>query len=235
MDFADVDVWIFDLDNTLYPPGMALFPQIEARMTDYVMRVLSVERDAADLMRRDWWMRHGTTLAGLMAEHAIDPIAYLDEVHDIDFSPVLPAPDLAAAIAALPGRKLVHTNADAVYAGKVLRARELTGGSAPLFEAIFGIAETGFHPKPDPRAFAAVIEQSGIDPARAAFFEDDPRNLLVPHGLGMRTVLVGPGRHGPNDTVPPGEIGAHVQHRADDLAAFLRRIALAAPNGQNSG
>ena len=87
MDFAHVDTWIFDLDNTLYPPEMALFPQIEARMTDYVMRTLSVERDAADRMRRDWWMRHGTTLAGLMAEHAVDPLAYLDDVHDIDFAP----------------------------------------------------------------------------------------------------------------------------------------------------
>lgn len=239
MDFADVDVWIFDLDNTLYPPSMALFPQIEARMTDYVMRTLSVGRDAADLLRRDWWMRHGTTLAGLMAEYAIDPIAYLDEVHDIDFSPIVPAPDLAAAIAALPGRKLVHTNADAAYAVKVLRARGLglaaTNAPTPLFEAIYGIAETGFHPKPDPRAFDAVIECTGIDPAAAAFFEDDPRNLLVPHRLGMRTVLVGPGRHGPNDAIAPEEIGPHVQHRTDDLAAFLRRIALGANSRQNGG
>ena len=235
MDFAHVEVWIFDLDNTLYPPSMALFPQIEARMTDYVMRTLAVERDAADLLRRDWWMRHGTTLAGLIAEHAIDPAAYLDEVHDIDFGPVAAAPDLAAAIAALPGRKLVHTNADAAYATKVLRARGLgpAGADAPLFEAIYGIAETGFHPKPDPRAFQAVIGQAGIDPARAAFFEDDPRNLLVPHDLGMRTVLVGPGRHGPNDAPPAAGIGAHVQHRTDDLAAFLRRIASGAISGQN--
>ena len=51
MDFTLVDTWIFDLDNTLYPPDMALFPQIEQRMTDYVMRTLAVERDAADQMR----------------------------------------------------------------------------------------------------------------------------------------------------------------------------------------
>ena len=228
MDFAHVDTWIFDLDNTLYPPEMALFPQIEQRMTDYVMRTLSVERGAADGMRRDWWMRHGTTLAGLMADHAIDPLAYLDDVHDIDFAPLRPAPDLAAAIAALPGRKLVHTNADAAYAGKVLALRGLgvTGQDvpAPIFQAIYGIAETGFHPKPSPQAFHAVIQAAAIDPTRAAFFEDDPRNLAVPHQLGMRTVLVGPGRHGPDAMTGP--VPAHVDHHVHDLTAFLRQIAL---------
>lgn len=228
MDFAHVDTWIFDLDNTLYPPDTALFPQIEARMTDYVMRTLAVERDAADQMRRDWWMRHGTTLAGLMAEHAIDPAAYLADVHDIDFAPLLPAPDLAAAIAGLPGRKLVHTNADAAYAAKVLRARGLglVGDDvpAPLFEAIYGIAETHFHPKPSAKAFRIVIEAAQIDPARAAFFEDDPRNLAVPHDLGMRTVLVGPGRHGPD--MMTGAVPDHVDCHIHDLTGFLRQIAL---------
>lgn len=231
MDFAHVDTWIFDLDNTLYPPEMALFPQIESRMTDYVMRVLAVERDAADRMRRDWWARHGTTLAGLMAEHAIDPLAYLDDVHDIDLAPLRPAPDLAAAISALPGRKLVHTNADAAYAAKVLRARGLgtidaplsAPAPAPVFHAIYGIAETHFHPKPAPEAFRLVIEAAGIDPARAAFFEDDPRNLAVPHDLGMRTILVGPGRHGPDAMAGP--VPAHVDHHIHDLTGFLRQIA----------
>lgn len=227
MDFAHVDTWIFDLDNTLYPPEMALFPQIESRMTDYVMRTLAVERDAADQMRRDWWTRHGTTLAGLMAEHAIDPLAYLADVHDIDFAPLLPAPDLAAAIAALPGRKLVHTNGDSAYAQKVLRARGLglvgSDAPAPIFEAIYGIAETHFHPKPREEAFRIVIDAARIDPTRAAFFEDDPRNLAYPHRVGMRTILVGPGRHGPDllDAPVPG----HVDHHIHDLTAFLRRIA----------
>ena len=36
--FAHVETWVFDLDNTLYPPGVRLFDQIEARMTAYVMR-----------------------------------------------------------------------------------------------------------------------------------------------------------------------------------------------------
>lgn len=224
MDFADVDIWIFDLDNTLYPPGMALFPQIETRMTDYVMRLLRIDRPQADRLRRDYWRQHGTTLAGLMAEHAIDPHAYLAEVHDIDFTALSPAPDLARAIVALPGRKLVHTNADSTYARKVLAARGLDG-----FEAVYGVEETGFYPKPHPEAFATVIDRAGIDPRRAAFFEDDPRNLEVPHRLGMRTVLVGPGRVGPDTTYPDVDPGPHVHHRTADLTEFLQWIAATGP------
>lgn len=191
MDFAHVDVWIFDLENTLYPPEMALFPQIEQRMTAYVMRLLRVEHGHADRLRRDYWRRHGTTLAGLMAEHAIDPLAYLAEVHDIDFAGLAAAPDLAAR-------------------------------GLDLFEAIYGVEETGFHPKPQRASFDAVIAQAGFDPARAAFFEDDPRNLEVPHELGMRTILVGKGRRGPD--AAPGRTD-HVGHRTEDLTGFLQTIA----------
>lgn len=220
MSFAHVDCWIFDLDNTLYDPSMALFAQIEVRMTDYVSRHLGVSADEAARLRDEYWRRHGTTLAGLMAEHGIEPGPYLAEVHDIDFSALQPDPALAEAIRTLPGRKIVHTNADSAYAAQVLDRRGLM-----LFDAIWGVEEVDFHPKPDPRAYDTVLRAEAIDPARAAFFEDDPRNLLVPHDLGMRTVLVGIGRHGPDELQADHPHGDHVQHRTDDLTTFLRGLA----------
>ncbi|NHF74071.1 pyrimidine 5'-nucleotidase [Paracoccus xiamenensis] len=219
MDFSHVTTWIFDLDNTLYPPEAALFGQIEARMVAHVQNLLGVEAAEADRLRAHYWRDYGTTLAGLMAEHKIDPEAYLLDVHDIDFSVLTPDPALADAIAALPGRKIVHTNADAAYAVKVLRARQL-----PVFEAIYGIQEVDFHPKPDARAYAAVIDAHRFDPSAAAMFEDDPRNLEVPAKLGMRTVLVGQGRHGPDELTADFSLGPHVQHRTDDLTGFLRSL-----------
>lgn len=221
MDFTHVDVWIFDLDNTLYPPEMALFPQIEARMTAYVMPVLDCDHARADQLRDEYWRSHGTTLAGLMERHGVDPSDYLADVHDIDFDVLSPAPDLCAAIHALPGRKLIHTNADSTYARKVLAARGLD-----MFTQIFGVEETGYHPKPNRAAFDAVIAQSGIDPRRAAFFEDDPRNLAVPHELGMRTVLVGP-RRGPDvvsDDAAGQKLPAHIDRHTRDLTAFLQSL-----------
>lgn len=209
--FAHVTTWVFDLDNTLYPPHMRLFDQIEVRMTDWVMTALKVDRARADHLRAHYWQTYGTTLAGLMTEHGIDPGPYLTAVHDIDFSVLLPDYRLAQSIAALPGRKIVYTNGCAPYAEKVLARRGLSG----LFDAIYGVEHAEFHPKPEARAFATVFGKDGLDPARAAMFEDDARNLAVPHALGMRTVHVAP------EALP----APHIHDHTDDLGAFLARLA----------
>lgn len=208
--FQHVDTWVFDLDNTLYSPAVRLFDQIDARMTEVVMRVTGGDRVGSDRLRRDYWLTYGTTLAGLMAHHAVDPAAYLVEVHDIDFSVLEPDPALRAAIARLKGRRIVYTNGSAPYAHRVLAARGLDG----LFDAVYGVEDAGYHPKPQPQAYAAIFGRDGLDPARAAMFEDDPRNLKVPHGLGMRTVLV----------TPEAEAHDHIHHHTDDLAGFLARL-----------
>lgn len=221
-DFSGVNCWIFDLDNTLYPAELRLFAQIEARMTAYVQRLLGVDAAEADRLRAHYWREHGTTLAGLMAHHGIDPEAYLAEVHDIDFSILTPEPALAAAIRALPGLKIIHTNADAAYAARVLARRGLD-----VFDMIHGIGEVGYHPKPDPRSFAAVMAAHGLDPARCAMFEDDPRNLEVPFLLGMRTILVGSGRHGPDELAEDHSHGPHVLWQTRDISPFVAELAAA--------
>jgi putative hydrolase of the HAD superfamily len=209
-DFSHVTTWVFDLDNTLYPPHMRLFDQIEVRMTDWVMQALQVDRARADHLRAYYWATYGTTLAGLMTEHGVDPGPYLTEVHDIDFSVLSPDPGLAHSIARLPGRKIVYTNACAPYAEKVLAARGLAG----LFDGIYGVEHAEFHPKPAAQAFATVFGLDGLDPAKGAMFEDDARNLAVPHALGMRTIHV----------APQPEPADHIHHHTDDLAAFLARL-----------
>jgi putative hydrolase of the HAD superfamily len=209
-DFAPVTTWVFDLDNTLYPPSMRLFDQIEVKMTDWVMAALRVDRARADHLRAHYWQTYGTTLAGLKTEHGVDPGPYLTDVHDIDFSILTPEPALADAIAALPGRKIIYTNACVPYAEKVVAARGLGG----LFDAIYGVEDAAFHPKPEARAFAAVFARDGLDPTRAAMFEDDARNLLVPHALGMRTVHVAP------EPAP----APHIHHHSNDLAGFLGQL-----------
>ncbi|MGF6861159.1 putative hydrolase of the HAD superfamily [Rhodobacteraceae bacterium MBR-64] len=209
--FRHVRAWVFDLDNTLYPPEARLFDQIEARMVAFVMRALGLDRASADRLRADYLARYGTTLAGLMAVHGLDPADYLIEVHDIDLSHLAPEPALASAIAALPGRKIVYTNGTRAYATRVLAARGLSGN----FDAVYGVHEAGYLPKPDPRAFQTVFARDGIDASRAAMFEDDPRNLTAPHAMGMRTVHVA-AKPAPAD---------HIHHHTDDLAAFLHRLA----------
>ncbi len=209
--FAHVDAWVFDLDNTLYPPHLRLFDQIEVRMTRYVMDRLGLDRAAADRLRADYWRDHGTTLSGLMREHGLDPRPYLADVHDIDLSILPPDPDLARAIARLPGRRIVYTNGAADYALRVLAARGLGG----LFDAIYGIEAAGFRPKPERAAFETIFAADGLTPARAAMFEDDARNLAAPHAMGLCTVHV----------APAPEPGPHIDHHTDDLTGFLMALA----------
>ena len=208
--FSHVQTWIFDLDNTLYPPSVRLFDQIEVRMTDWVMRALSVPRDEADRLRKHYWATYGTTLAGLMREHDIDPEPYLWDVHDISFDALRPAPALAQAIAALPGRRIVYTNGSAPYAMRVLEAR----GLGAVFHAVYGVEHANFRPKPERSAFESILTRDGRAADSAAMFEDDARNLEAPHAMGMKTVHVA-------DASAPAP---HIHFATDDLAGFLRQL-----------
>lgn len=208
--FSHVDGWVFDLDNTLYPPEARLFDQIESRMTDFVMTALQVSRAEANRLRSRYWADYGTTLAGLMELHDVDPAPYLAEVHEIDLGHLQPDPKLKARIDALPGRRIVYTNGAAPYAERVIEARGLSGA----FDAVYGVEHAGYRPKPERVAFEQVFELDGLDPTRAAMFEDDPRNLSAPYAMGMRTVQVS----------PDPTAADHIHHHTDDLSGFLARV-----------
>ncbi|MCY4337006.1 MAG: pyrimidine 5'-nucleotidase [Litoreibacter sp.] len=209
-EFEHVRSWVFDLDHTLYPPQTRLFDQIEARMVAYVKRALSVDRATADKLRADYWREHGTTLAGLMHHHNVDPEDFIEDVHDIDFSVLSADPDLRARITDLPGRRIIYTNGGADYAERVLEARGLSG----IFDAIYGVEHADWRPKPERAAFERVFARDGLAPERAAMFEDDPRNLKVPHALGMRTIHVAPAPH----------TADHIHHHTHDLSGFLAQV-----------
>jgi putative hydrolase of the HAD superfamily len=209
-NFSHVRAWVFDLDNTLYHPSARLFDQIEVRMTDWVMQSLSVDRPEADRLRRHYWATYGTTLAGLMQEHGVDPAPYLTDVHEISFDALIPDPALARHIRALPGRRIVYTNACVPYAHQVLKAR----GLSDVFDAVYGVENAGFHPKPARIAFETIFAKDGLNPTTAAMFEDDTRNLAAPHEMGMQTVHV----------APEPEALPFIHHHTDDLTAFLGRL-----------
>lgn len=208
--FTHIRHWVFDLDNTLYPPEMRLFDQIDRKMTEYVMDALGVDRTTADHLRHSYWQEYGTTLAGLMRRHSVDPVPYMKAVHDIDFTVLSPDPDLRARILDLPGRRIVYTNGSADYAERVLDARGLSG----VFDAIYGVEHADYRPKPEAEAFARVFGQDGLKPDQAAMFEDDPRNLAVPHALGLRTIHVAP------EPAP----APYIHYHTDCLAGFLKRL-----------
>ncbi len=213
----DVEVWIFDLDNTLYPPHCNLFEQVDRRMAEFISRFLGIDRTAARRLQKRYFREHGTTLNGLMINHGLEPDGYLEYVHDIDVSPVPPSPELDAALARLPGRKIVYTNGSRAHAERVMHRL----GVAARFEDIFDIVAADYRPKPDPAAYRALVARFAIDPVRAVMVEDIPRNLEPAHALGMTTVWV----RRAHAWSTGGEEGAHIHHTTDDLVAWLEAVA----------
>jgi putative hydrolase of the HAD superfamily len=221
---AHVENWIFDLDNTLYPAGSPVWPQIDARITAFVAGLFGVDGMSARALQKYYYQRYGTTLRGLMIEHDLDPKLFLDFAHDIDRSALAADEALAAAISKLPGRRYILTSGSHGHAMKTTAHLKIDH----LFDGVFDIAAGDFIPKPDERTYRRFIERFGVDPARAAMFEDIPRNLEVPHRLGMRTVLVLPRAHHADRDAWEGEGGteSYIDHSTDDLAAFLERLPL---------
>jgi len=180
--------WLFDLDNTLYPPETGLFGAVDARINEFLARHLGLDARAADALRGRYHDEYGITLVGLMEEHGTEPHHYLDFVHAVPVGDFLRADaGLRALVAALPGRCSIFTNGSRRHALAVLAALGLDG----LFSEIFDIVALGFRPKPEPATYRAVLERLGAAPACAVLLDDLERNLAPARDLGMRTVLVG--------------------------------------------
>jgi putative hydrolase of the HAD superfamily len=221
--FTHVETWVFDLDNTLYPHHVNLWQQVDGRIRDFVSNFLKVPPEQAFKIQKDYYKRYGTTMRGMMTEHGVRADDYLAYVHEIDHSPLEPNPEMGAAIAKLPGRKLILTNGSTDHAGKVLERLGIAG----QFEAVFDIIAAELEPKPAPQTYDKFLKLYGVNPAKAAMFEDLSRNLVVPHQLGMTTVLVVP--DGAKEVVREdweleGRDADHVDHVTDDLTGFLAAL-----------
>jgi len=211
-----IDCWIFDLDNSLYPASADLFALIDRRMTAFIERLLGCDRAEAFRVQKGYFRDHGTTLAGLMREHGVDPHDFLGFVHDIDLARISADPRLVAALDRLPGRKLVFTNGDESYARRVLEKLGL--GNA--FDGLHDIHAMDYVPKPDPGAYARMCARWGIDPTHALFVEDMARNLAPAKALGMTTVWIDNGSEQAEAEADP----ALIDYRITDIGDWLTDI-----------
>ena len=184
--FGHITTWVFDLDNTLYPADSGIWPRIDERITLFLVELFGIDGQSARALHKHYYSRHGTTLSGLVQEHADLTERFLEFVHDIDRSGLEPDPALAREIGRLPGRKLIFTNGSRAHA--ILTAEQL--GLEGLFEDAFDIVAASLIPKPSEGAYDLFFERYGVDPKTAAMFEDVTRNLAVPKAKGMTTTLV---------------------------------------------
>jgi putative hydrolase of the HAD superfamily len=220
--FDHVDTWIFDLDNTLYPAHAQLWPQVDQRITLFLAEMFGLDGMSARALQKYYYTRYGTTLKGLMDEHAIEPADFLEFAHQIDLSLLDPDPALGSAIERLPGRKLILTNGSRQHAENV--AGKL--GIRDHFEEIFDIVAADFVPKPEARTYEKFLALHDVDPTRAAMFEDLAKNLIVPHAMGMRTVLVLPLTPDPfrEADEQAAVVAPYIHHSTTDLTGFLSGI-----------
>jgi putative hydrolase of the HAD superfamily len=223
----EVETWVFDLDNTLYPAGSNLFAQVSARIGEFIMQLLDLDAEAARVVQKRLFTTYGTTLRGLMTEYAIDPHGFLAHVHEIDLSVIEPAPALDAALDDLSGRKLVFTNGSVRHAERVLERL----GIARHFEVLFDIAAAEFLPKPDPSGYRKLIQNHGVVPECSAMVEDMARNLRPAAELGMLTLWV----RSPLDWAREGADEPYVHYQTDDLVDWLATHGVKSRDGGASG
>ncbi|WP_010545018.1 pyrimidine 5'-nucleotidase [Sphingomonas elodea] len=207
--------WIFDLDNTLYPASANLFAMIDARIGEYVQRLLHCSAEEAHKVQKAYFHAHGATLYGLIQEHGTDPHDYLDYVHDVDMRVLEANEALVEALARLPGRKLIFTNGDAPYAQKVLDRL----GLGDTFEAIHDIHATSYRPKPEPAAYRGLCDAYALDPRESLFVEDMARNLGPAKAIGMTTVWIDNG----SEQAPDAD-RSFIDYTITDLGAWLHSI-----------
>lgn len=213
---ARVESWIFDLDNSLYPASADLFALIDVRMGEYISRLVGCDAAEARRIQKGYFHEHGTTLAGLMRAHDVDPHDFLDFVHDIDLARLTADPGLIAALDRLPGRKFVFTNGDEAYARRVLDRL----GLANAFDGMHDIHAMNYVPKPHPAGYAQLCERHGIDPERALFADDMARNLVPAKVLGMVTVWVDNGSEQAGEGAAPD----HIDFTTNDIGRWLHEI-----------
>ncbi|MBY5991750.1 pyrimidine 5'-nucleotidase [Ferrimonas balearica] len=202
------NVYLFDLDNTLYSPQSGILDQVGQRMRDYVAREFQLSHDEAHAFCQRYYKRYGGTLRGLQLHHPqVDLEAFSQYAHDVELDNLPRVSELADELAAISKRRILFTNSPRPYAERLLDHL----GLSHCFEGLFSVEQVDYRMKPHPHAFQTICDHFGFEADSAVMFDDQPDNLSTAKTLGMRTVLVN--REDLNDHP--------ACYRTEDLTGFL--------------
>ena len=215
---GEIETWIFDLDNTLYPASCRLFDQVQRRMNEFICARLAVSEAQAAELRRTYFREHGTTMNGLMKVHNIDPHDFLAFVHEVDLACVPPDPALVAALGQLEGRKIVHTNGSVRHAERLLDHL----GLSAAFTGIIDIVAADFEPKPALIGYRLLLRRHSVRPDTALMVEDIARNLAPAAELGMTTAWL----RNRVDWAMAEADSDYIHHVVDELAGRVHALSL---------
>ena len=179
--------WIFDLDNTIYDINLGLFKKISNRITDFIMSKYSLDIDQAKKIQKEYYLKYGLTLRGLIVEKKLEPEEFLDYVHDVEHPELKKNDQLISKIRILEGKKIIFTNATSKHAKKILKILELEHD----FDQIIDIKDLEYIPKPDKRSYKKLLECLNLNKEnlnKTIFVEDTVKNLIPAKELGITTV-----------------------------------------------
>lgn len=210
---GEVETWIFDLDNTLYQTSAAMHGRVDDLLGSFVAEFLNVDRVEARVIQKAYFREFGLTLRGLMVKHGLDPRVYADYMMRADLYDMPPNPALGDAIARLPGRKLIYTNAFANHAEQVLARL----GMAAHFEAVHDIEAADYLPKPAVDAYSELCRRHGVDPEKSVMIDDIAINLEPAASLGMTTVWLRTNAEWSRGLEPAD----YIDHVTDDVVSWI--------------
>ena len=189
-------VLFFDLDDTLYPSAAGLWEAIRQRIDLYMIERMDLPKEIVPELRKELFLKHGTTMRGLEARYHIDEQDFLDYVHDLPLKDYLqPDPMVKSTLEKYPHRKVIFTNADTNHANRVILAL----GLEECFDQIIDIRDIRPFCKPQLEAFNKALHLAGVtDPAGCVMIDDAQRNLQAAHEAGLFTIQIG------ESDCPPG-------------------------------
>ncbi len=213
-----IDTWVFDLDNTLYSAESGIFQQVHELMGKFVSNKLKIDLDSAKKIQKKYFIKHGTTLKGLMDNHGVEPDEFLDYVHKLDYSIIHPNNDLNKEISKLQGRKIIYTNANRQHVNEILLRLDLTN----MFDEIFDIKMANYIPKPEINAYKDFIKRFNINPKTTIMFDDIAKNLVPAKNVGFKSVWIDLGIENISDDIKNSK--QFLDFETKDLSKFLYEI-----------
>ena len=210
--------WIFDLDNTMYDINLGLFKKISNRITDFIMSKYSLDVDQAKKIQKEYYLKYGLTLRGLIVEKKLEPEEFLDYVHDIDLSFLDKDKVLRNELENMKLQKFVFTNGSKEHVKNITT----TLGIDDQFDGVFDIVDAEYHPKPEARAFDLMVEKFKIDPKKTLYIEDIAKNLSIGKERGATTVwLINDEYWGKKESDKD-----YIDYKIENLSLFLKEIRL---------
>lgn len=192
MSFTNIQCFLIDLDDTLYPQHNGLWEMIGGRINQFMIEEMHFPAEDVPALRQRLWEHYGTTLRGLQVEYSVDMDAYLSYVHDVPIEEILmPDEKLNSLLHELPQRKVIFTNAHAAHAQRVMHHL----GVAHHFDTVVDIYMMAPFCKPQVAAFHKALELIDEKPENCLLVDDNPKNLTAAQALGLATVSVGAHSH----------------------------------------